>query len=208
MSASVTTPGSASAAAPASATTDGTVAAPVTVSVTRHVDPSRTTEMLAWVQAGTSLAERFEGFLGSGWVRPSEDSPEWHMLYRFADAESLAAWEASPQRAWWLEAAQGSVEETRVERRTGIEGWFDEPATVEATTATTTPPAPPRWKQMAVIFLVFLPLSLTANWVASQTIADWHLVPRVVLVTTVMTPLMTYVFLPWVTKRMAWWLHR
>ena len=180
--------------------------APVTVSVTRHVDPSRTTEMLAWVQAGTSLAERFDGFLGSGWVRPSEDSPEWHMLYRFADAESLAAWEASPQRAWWLEAAQGQVEETRVERRTGIEGWFDEPASVEAATATA--PTPPRWKQMVVIFVVFLPLSVTANWVASRTIADWSLVPRVVLVTSVMTPLMTYVFLPWVTKRMAWFLRR
>ena len=184
--------------------------APVTVSVTRHVDPSRTTEMLAWVQAGTSLAERFEGFLGSGWVRPSEDSPEWHMLYRFADAESLAAWEASPQRAWWLEAAQGQIEETRVERRTGIEGWFDEPATVESTARAMVQqaPAPPRWKQMVVIFMVFLPLSLTANWVASHTIGDWHLVPRVVLVTTVMTPLMTYVFLPWVTRRMAWWLRR
>jgi antibiotic biosynthesis monooxygenase (ABM) superfamily enzyme len=180
--------------------------APVTVSVTRHVDPSQTTEMLAWVQAGTSLAERFDGFLGSGWVRPSEDSPEWHMLYRFADAESLAAWEASPQRAWWLEAAQGRIEEKRVERRTGIEGWFDEPATVEALASA--PPAPPRWKQMVVIFMVFLPLSLTANWVASHTIADWALVPRVVLVTTVMTPLMTYVFLPFVTRRMAWWLHR
>jgi antibiotic biosynthesis monooxygenase (ABM) superfamily enzyme len=181
------------------------VPAPVTVSVTRHVDPSRTTEMLAWVQAGTSLAERFEGFLGSGWVRPSEGSPVWHMLYRFADAESLAAWEASPQRAWWLEAAKGQVEETRVERRTGIEGWFDEPASVEATS---TAPAPPRWKQMVVIFMVFLPLSLTANWVASHTIGDWPLVPRVVLVTTAMTPLMTYVFLPWVTQRMAWWLRR
>ena len=75
------------------------MSAPVTTSVTRHVDPSRTTEMLAWVQAGTSLAERFDGFLGSGWVRPSEDSTDWHMLYRFADAESLARWEASPQRA-------------------------------------------------------------------------------------------------------------
>ena len=52
--------------------------------------------MLAWVQAGTSMAEKFDGFLGSGWVRPSEDSPDWHMLYRFADAEALAAWEASP----------------------------------------------------------------------------------------------------------------
>jgi uncharacterized protein len=29
-----------------------------------------------------------------------------------------------------------------------------------------------------------------------------------VLVTSVMTPLMTYVFLPWMTRRMSWWLHR
>ena len=182
------------------------MSAPVTVSVTRHVDPSRSNEMLAWVQAGTSLAEKFDGFLGSGWVRPSEDSADWHMLYRFADAASLAAWEASPQRDWWIEAAQGRIEATRVERRTGIEGWFDEPATV--TTDVADPkPAPPRWKQMVTIFLVFLPLSLVANWIASHTIADWPLVPRVVLVTTLMTPLMTYVFLPWITRRMARWLH-
>jgi uncharacterized protein len=181
-------------------------AAPVTVSVTRHVDPSQSTEMLAWVQAGTSLAERFDGFLGSGWVRPSEDSAEWHMLYRFADAESLAVWEASPQRAWWLEAAQGRIEATRVERRTGIEGWFDEPATVATETAA--PQAPPRWKQMVTIFLVFFPLSLAANWVVSQTIADWPLAWRVLASVLVMTPLMTYVFLPWITRRMAWWLHR
>ena len=182
------------------------MSAPVTVSVTRHIDPSQETEMRAWVQAGTSLAENFEGFLGSGWVRPSQESPEWHMLYRFADAESLARWEASPQRAWWLEAAQGRIESTRTERRTGIEGWFDEPAVVEALTPAA--PAPPRWKQMVVIYLVFLPLSLTANFVASRTIGAWALVPRVVLVTTIMTPLMTYVFLPWMTRKMAWWLHR
>jgi antibiotic biosynthesis monooxygenase (ABM) superfamily enzyme len=182
------------------------MSAPVTVSVTRHIDPSQETEMRAWVQAGTSLAENFAGFLGSGWVRPSEDSPEWHMLYRFADAEALARWEASPQRAWWLEAAQGRIESTRTERRTGIEGWFDEPAMVESLSPAPVPP--PRWKQMAVIYLVFLPLSLTANFVASHTIGDWALVPRVVLVTTIMTPLMTYVFLPWMTRKMSWWLHR
>jgi antibiotic biosynthesis monooxygenase (ABM) superfamily enzyme len=180
--------------------------APVTVSVTRHVDPSQTTQMLAWMQAGTSMAEKFDGFLGSGWVRPSTDSTDWHMLYRFADTESLAAWEASPQREWWLEAAQGRIEASRVERRTGIEGWFDEPTSIEATHAAPAPP--PRWKQMVVIFMVFLPLSLIANYVASHTISGWPLVPRVVLVTTVMTPLMTYVFLPWITRRMGWWLHR
>ena len=181
--------------------------APVTVSVTRHVDPSRTSEMLAWVQAGTSLAEKFDGFLGSGWVRPSEDSADWHMLYRFADTDSLAAWEASPQREWWLEAAQGSVEEKRRERRTGIEGWFDEPSSVESLSAA--PPAPPRWKQMVVIFMGFFPLSLAINFLVGHTpLADWPLVLRVLASILVMTPLMTYAVLPWITRRMSWWLHR
>lgn len=182
------------------------VTAPVTTSVTRHVDPSRSSEMLAWVQAGTSLAERFDGFLGSGWVRPSEDSPEWHMLYRFASSDALAVWEASPQREWWLEAAQGRIEATRVERRTGIEGWFDEPAAVEA--RSTAPGPPPRWKQATTIFLVFFPLSLAANFALGHTpVADWALPLRVLLTVLVMTPLMTYVLLPWITRTMAWWLH-
>ena len=183
------------------------MSAPVTVSVTRHVDPSRSNEMLAWVQAGTSLAEKFDGFLGSGWVRPSEDSADWHMLYRFADVHSLAAWEASPQRAWWIEAAQGRIEATRVERRTGIEGWFDEPATVESMSAP--PAAPPRWKQMVIIFMGFFPLSLAINYVMAHTpLGDWPLPVRVFVSIVVMTPVMTYALLPWITRRMSWWLHR
>ena len=182
-------------------------ASPVTVSITRHLDPGKSAEMVAWVRAGATLAGEVPGFLGAGWVQSGPESREWHMLYRFADHDALAAWESSTQRAWWLGAAQDlGVVEQRVERRTGIEGWFDEPASVESLSAA--PVAPPRWKQMVVIFMVFLPLSLVANFVASRTIAGWALVPRVVLVTTVMTPLMTYVFLPWITRRMTWWLHR
>ena len=30
--------------------------------------------MQAWVHAGTSMAELFPGFLGTGWVRPAADS--------------------------------------------------------------------------------------------------------------------------------------
>lgn len=180
---------------------------PVTVSITRTVDAGHSDEMLAWIRAGSALATRFEGFLGSGWVRPAPDSEEWHMLYRFADEESLAVWEASPQRSWWLGAAQGLVGESRVERRTGIEGWFDPPLTRDVDDLRPAPPAPPRWKQACVIFLVFYPLSVLVNWAASRTIIDWPLLLRVLLVVLVMTPIMTYVALPWVTRRMEWWLQ-
>lgn len=182
---------------------------PVTVSVTRHVDPDQSAEMLAWLEAGTSLAQRFDGFLGSGWVRPSADSREWHMLYRFADDESLAVWEASPQRQWWLDAAQGRIESADVERRTGIEGWFDEPSSVTTgdREPDPAPPAPPRWKQMVVIFLVFFPLSLTMNWLSGHFVPGWPLVLRVLASVTLMTPVMTYAALPWITRRMQWFLN-
>ena len=180
---------------------------PVTVSITRHLDPAHSAEMIAWVQAGLSLAERFDGFLGAGWIRPREDSDEWHMLYRFAGPEHLAVWEASPQRAWWLAAAQGRIPVSRVERRTGIEGWFDEPHTRDVEGTAPAPPAPPRWKQACVIFLVFYPLSVLVNWLASQYVADVPLALRVLLSVLVMTPVMTYLALPWITQRLQWWLR-
>ena len=125
---------------------------PVTVSITRHVDPEHQDQMTAWVRAGSALAERFPGFLGTGWVRPGPESDEWHMLYRFDSPESLARWEASEQRGWWLGSAQGLVGESRKERRTGIEGWFDSPQEYDVEDLKPQPTAPPRWKQAVMIW--------------------------------------------------------
>lgn len=183
---------------------------PVTVSITRHVEPENVDQMLAWLRAGTQLTERFPGFLGSGWVRPSEGATEWHMLYRFADSESLTAWEDSTQRRWWLDAARDLVAVSRQEKRTGIEGWFDEPTSTTVVDLTPAPvPAspPPRWKQMCSIFLVFFPLSILANLATSQLMPDVVLPLRVLASVLVMTPIMTYLALPWITRLLAPWLN-
>lgn len=182
--------------------------APVTVSITRHLEAGHEAEMVSWLSAGITLAERFPGFLGAGWVRPHTDSETWHMLYRFADQDSLQAWEHSPQRQWWRSSATGlGIVEERVEKRTGIEGWFDEPTTRDVSDLRAAPAAPPRWKQACVIFLVFFPLSLLVNWGAGELVPDLFLPLRVLLAVLVMTPVMTYVALPWMTRRMHWWLH-
>ncbi len=179
---------------------------PVTVSITRHVDPAHADQMLAWIRAGGALAVRFPGFLGTGWVRSGPGSEEWHMLYRFADDDSLATWEGSSQRAWWLGAAQGLVGESRLERRTGIEGWFDEPSTHDVEDLRPAAPAPPRWKQATMIWLVFFPLSLTVTVALGALLPDLDVVPRVLGTTLLMTPVMTYVALPWMTRALGWWL--
>lgn len=179
---------------------------PVTVSITRHVDPSQEDQMRAWLRAGSELSERFDGFLGSGWVRPSAESGEWHVLYRFASQESLEAWELSAQRRWWLDSAQGLVDESSREHRTGIEGWFDEPSSVDVQDLRPAPRPPPRWKQMFAIFLVFFPLSVAANYATLAVLADVWLPVRVLISVTAMTPIMTYFALPWITRLLQPWL--
>ncbi len=182
-------------------------ALPVTVSITRHVEPERVDQMIAWVRAGSSLAERFAGFLGVGWVRPQVGSDEWHMLYRFDSAASLATWEASAQRAWWLGSAQGLVGESRRELRTGIEGWFDSPQQHDVEDLRPAPPAPPRWKQAVMIWTAFFPLSLLMGLVLGGLAPGLAILPRVLVTTAVMTPIMTYLVLPQLTRRLEWWLH-
>ncbi len=179
---------------------------PITVSITRVVSPDRAKEVAAWARAGQDLLSASPGYLGSGWVRPDPASSEWHMLYRFADAPSLAAWEQSPERAWWVASALGLVEDARQEKRTGIEGWFDEPSSVEVLTAPTV--VPPRWKQMVSIILVFYPLSLVANWALSFVDLGWPLPVRVLLLVLIVSPIMTYLALPLVTRALRPWLMR
>jgi antibiotic biosynthesis monooxygenase (ABM) superfamily enzyme len=128
------------------------------------------------------------------------------MLFRFKDAESLAIWERSPERAWWVASAQGLVEDATQERRTGIEGWFDTPSSVEVIDST--PKPPPRWKQMISIFLVFYPLSLGGNLLLTALIPDWPVWLRVLALVVLVTPVMTYLALPLVTRALRPWLQR
>lgn len=181
-------------------------AQPITVSITRTVSPDRAKEVAAWARAGQDLLSANPGYLGSGWIRPDPDSPEWHMLYRFADAESLSIWEKSPERAWWVASALGMVQHSPEERRTGIEGWFDEPTNVEVIAPAKF--APPRWKQMVSIFIVFFPLSLLGNWALSPFSAHWPLPLRVLVLVVIVSPIMTYFAMPAVTRALRPWLMK
>ena len=179
---------------------------PVTVSITRFVDPAQARQFAAWARSGQDLMSTYPGYLGSGWVRPDPASTQWHMLYRFADAASLATWQSSDERAWWVASALGIVEPSLEERRTGIEGWFDTPSSVEVISPTGA--VPPRWKQMVSIFLVFFPLSLLSNWALSPITGAWPLPLRVLVTVLLVTPVMTYVAMPFVTRALRPWLTR
>lgn len=183
--------------------------ASVTVSITRTIDPHRFTEASEWVQRGINLAHGYPGFLGSGWVRGSEDSASWTVLYRFSNAASLAAWENSGQRGDWLHAGTDLVLHAHVEKRSGIEGWFD--GTQPPTPGSPALSPPPRWKQAVSIWLGFFPLNLAFTLITTELVPGWNDLPtvlKVLLSTLMMTPLITYVVLPFITRMLRPWLQR
>ncbi|NUJ87641.1 antibiotic biosynthesis monooxygenase [Plantibacter sp. MCCC 1A11337] len=189
---------------------------PITVSIERRVNPASISEATIWVQAGINLANRYPGFLGSGWVRAGAESDVWYMLYRFADEQTLTDWEESKERAWWLSSGREFMEPSRVERRSGIEGWFDAPDGIlrveEAELSgdpDPIPPAPPRWKQAVSIWLGFFPLNLVFTLLVTALVPGWEplgVFLHVLISTLILTPIMTYWLLPLVTRLLRPWL--
>lgn len=179
---------------------------PVTVSIARTVQAGHHRQFAAWAHAGQELAREWPGYLGSGWVRSGPDADEWHVMYRFSNAETLQNWDNSHERSWWIASGGDLMEITRVEHRTGIEGWFDNAGDVKISVPETV--IPPRWKQAIGIFLPFFPLSLLANVLLKPVTGDWPLVLAVLLNVCILTPIMTYMFLPLSTRLLRPWLHR
>ncbi|GAA4265897.1 antibiotic biosynthesis monooxygenase [Frondihabitans peucedani] len=187
---------------------------PVTVAITRIVRDERIPEVTRWVQAGVNLANRHPGFLGSGWVRAHGESDEWHMLYRFADRQTLDDWEQSADRQGWLAEGRDLVVESRVERRTGIEGWFDSAEDGAAFDSdhqgAGSPPPPPRWKQATSIWVGFFPVNLVFTYLTTLLVPGWSglaILPRVLITTLTLTPIMAYWVLPLATRLLRPWLH-
>jgi hypothetical protein len=186
---------------------------PITVAIERTVDSDLDRYAQAWVRHGVDLASYFSGFLGAGWVRESRGSKRWHMLYRFEDPATLEAWERSPERQQWLASGAGFASESRMERRTGIEGWFDAPqgVVVDGDRVEIRPvaAAPPVWKQMIIVWLAFFPMNVLVTSLLTLIPGfDELLLPlRLLISTVILTPIMVGLILPFITRLAAPWLH-
>lgn len=186
---------------------------PITVAIERTVDSDLDRYAQAWVRHGVDLASYFSGFLGAGWVRESRGSKRWHMLYRFEDPATLEAWERSPERQQWLASGAGFASESRMERRTGIEGWFDAPqgVVVDGDRVEIRPvaAAPPVWKQMIIVWLAFFPMNVlvTSLLTLIPGFDDLLLPLRLLISTVILTPIMVGLILPFITRLAAPWLH-
>ena len=169
---------------------------PVTMLVARRVPRECFQDFRAWLHEGQQLAADFPGYLGSGVLAPPPEDDEFQIIFRFADAATLAAWEHSASRRAWLQRGSGLFAQPHERRVSGLDAWFGNALR-----------RPPRWKQSVAIWLAFFPVSLAFNLLFGGLMAEWPLVLRVLLSTLLLTPLMTYWFIPLSTHLLDPWLQ-
>ena len=167
------------------------------MTVARRVAPGREADFEDWSVELTRRAARFPGFLGAGLLRPSHVGEPWHVIFRFASASELQAWETSPSRAEHLAAGEELVHSTDTHRVTGLETWFALPGR--------TAPAPPRWKMFLVSLVATYALQVVFNLAVGGL--GWAMPLRVAVIATAVTLLMTWAVMPWAARMLQDWLY-
>jgi len=175
---------------------------PITVIVSRRVKPDKVEEFESLSSEMTERASQFAGYMGTTLFKPSSSNdPEYRVMFKFKDIDSLKVWEASSQRSDVLEKIEGLLISTSErEQVSGLITWFTLPSANPLT-------PPPRYKMTLISWLALYPAVTFIFWLLGTWLAEFPLILRTFLVTALVIVLMTYVLMPFMTKTFSFWLY-
>jgi antibiotic biosynthesis monooxygenase (ABM) superfamily enzyme len=154
------------------------------------------------IHALTQAAARFPGHLGVTVIRPALPAqPGFRLVYKFASSDDLRAWENSKEQHRLVSIANLYTQgEPHYQTLTGLEAWF--------TPATSTAPYPSRAKMTIVSWLGIFPLVYVYGYIVNRLVPDGTpVVVRVLAVTALVVPTMSYIVGPRLTRLFKAWLH-
>ncbi len=172
----------------------------VSVVFTQRVRPGAEQEFRRWREEIIETQTHFPGYLGTESFPSSPGIQEdWVDIVRFASAPEMDAWLESPERRRLLDRKKGLSEKLQQRRvASGLEAWF-------STTKKGTPP-PPRWKQALAVLLALYPTASLIAFVLGPVINPWPLALRMLIANTLGVAVLTWVAMPLLTRRLAFWL--
>jgi antibiotic biosynthesis monooxygenase (ABM) superfamily enzyme len=196
----------------------------VTVVTTHRVRPGREAELEAFFDAIGQAATGFPGFLGRRIIRPKSaasvvkaparredpgtrtqietdehDLPEYVVVFRFDNYPHLRAWTQSAERRYWLQKRKPLVldDEQKETVLEGLEFWFTLPGQ----------PPPPRIKMALLTMLVAYPLMYGIAMLLRPWLERLPMALRALAMIILIVSLLTWVFMPLVTRLFRRWLY-
>lgn len=179
---------------------------PVTVIIRRRVKAGQETAYETWLQRLQHEARTLPGYLGVTTQRPGPGGPrEYVSAVRFDSLTHLRDFEASELRQRHEAEVLPLVEgDAAWEEFSGLEFWFSAPPG-------TVVPQPSRPRMALVMVAVVFGLVLV---IGSAVNAAFALLPfatpyplRLLLTIAIEVVLMTWWLMPWLTRRLAFWIY-
>jgi len=176
---------------------------PVSTHINRKVPAAKAAEFEGLLHEVITAARGFDGHLGVDVLRPV-DGGSYQMIFRYRSHAEHQAWMDSEQRHLLVARVDALLDddtEAAVRTVDGWEGWFVTPGYA--------PPTPPRrWKMALITLSALYPIVLTLLTVSRPLTGGWPTPLALLLTTGLSIPLMTWVVMPALTKRLGSWLRR
>jgi antibiotic biosynthesis monooxygenase (ABM) superfamily enzyme len=171
----------------------------VTTTAVHSVAYGREEDFYAWANSLFREAEKSADFLGGGILGSPEAGGEWHVIYRWVDAESARWWEETATRAGWMDAADSFAYPIQVQEITGLRAWFEKRA------APAVPP--PKWKMALVTLTAVFPPVLLFNVTLIPRLLGLPVVLRTLALCVGVTVIVTWVMMPRLLRLLRGWLN-
>jgi antibiotic biosynthesis monooxygenase (ABM) superfamily enzyme len=192
---------------------------PITVLAKHTLKVGAEAGFAKWVEAITTAQQSsYPGYLGSEVIRPMNSGDrDYISIFRYDTYEHLKAWMTSDVRDSLINQVQEYLETPVLVTYHSLEHWFVSPSTIptnntnnnendNAGAAGGAGGPPPQYKMVVVIFLV---IWFQVHFINPNTVGKLKgLSPlgKESLGTLLITILTTYVFMPIVTRLLAFWL--
>ncbi len=170
--------------------------------VRRSAKPGCAQAYEALVRAMFESARAFPGYQSAELIPPHEPDGEYQIIQRFATMADLECWNASSERADWMEKISHVAEgDPQYRLLHGLEAWFG-PVVVAPSKI------PPRWRMTLVSWLgIFPTVALLLSYV-SPRLKTLPFLLQVAIITGLVAILMSYVIMPRLSRWLGWWLRK
>ncbi|MGV8898546.1 MAG: antibiotic biosynthesis monooxygenase [Burkholderiaceae bacterium] len=177
----------------------------VTVLIARRVKVGHESAFEQASKDMTAAARAFPGYLGGQLMLPDaetgSDMPNlYHVVFAFDSEEHQQGWQRSSARALALAAVEPHIEGQTLRQVSGLGHWFAAPIGPKQN-------PPPRWKVAVITWLGICPTVYLLFLLLGPLLQSWPLLARVMLLTSLVVIVMTWVVAPQLTQLLKPWLY-